>query len=96
MGVKAARMRATTSLAGIRAGGATCQAFPGACSNAQWLCWKLNQGIRPLTVAGAAQVRLGVERIPLLLPVELRHVNHTASTNNRILRETGGAKPYNA
>jgi uncharacterized protein (TIGR02449 family) len=32
----------------------------------------------------------------LLLPVELRHVNHTASTNSFILRRTGLAKPYNA
>ena len=37
--------------------------------------------IRPLTVAGAAQVRDGLFKRPLLLPVELRCVNHTASTN---------------
>jgi hypothetical protein len=39
-----------------------------------------------LTVAGAAQVgRWAVAQIALLLPVELRHVNHAASTNGRIL-----------
>jgi hypothetical protein len=37
---------------------------------------------------------LGVDRRSLLLPVELRHVNHTASTNGVILRETGAHKPY--
>ena len=37
--------------------------------------------IRPLTVAGAAQVRFDLDRQTLLLPVELRRVNHTASTN---------------
>lgn len=41
--------------------------------------------IRPLTVAGAAQVRLAVVSITLLLPVELRRVNHVASTNVKIL-----------
>ena len=45
-----------------------------------------------LTVAGAAQADLGralgkkcQSRFGLLLPVELRHVNHTASTNKMIL-----------
>ena len=33
---------------------------------------------------------------PLLLPVELRRVNHTASTNPRILRRAALPKPYNA
>jgi chromosome segregation ATPase len=32
----------------------------------------------------------------LLLPVELQRVNHTASTNGRILTSGSGAKPYNA
>lgn len=43
------------------------------------------------------QRRLGalVGHAPLL-PVELRHENHTASTNAFILRGTGTAKPYNA
>lgn len=31
----------------------------------------------------------------LLLPVELRRVNHTASTNGRILRCPGSCSPYN-
>ena len=59
--------------------------------------------IRPFTVAGAAQVRwskrfqgncLNGRNTPLL-PVELRRVNHTASTNFSILREAGCRKPYN-
>ena len=43
------------------------------------------------------QRRLGVlwSHAPLL-PVELRHENHTASTNPFILRGTRAAKPYNA
>ena len=67
--------------------------------NAQWLLMKaecffrlfIEKGIRPFTVAGAAQVRTlgaterGLTRSAgldfLLLPVELRRVNHTASTN---------------
>ena len=36
LSVTAARGRATTLLAGIRAGGTTSIAFPSACSNAQW------------------------------------------------------------
>jgi hypothetical protein len=37
--------------------------------------------VRLLTVAGAAQVRSAQCERSLLLPVELRCVNHTASTN---------------
>jgi hypothetical protein len=43
------------------------------------------QGIRPLTVAGAAQVGFAFVARRALLPVELRHANHTASTNAPIL-----------
>ena len=44
------------------------------------------------------QRRLGftVEGKSLLLPVELRRVNHTASTNGRILQPKSFGKPYNA
>ena len=42
--------------------------------------------IRPLTVAGAAQAGCAMFDASSLLPVELRHVNHTASTNSGILR----------
>ncbi len=42
--------------------------------------------IRPLTVAGAAQARCAMSGGTSLLPVELRYVNHTASTNRGILR----------
>ena len=52
--------------------------------------------MRPLTVAGAAQVRQTKFGRALLLPVELRRVNHTASTNGRILTRAPFSKPYNA
>jgi hypothetical protein len=43
----------------------------------------LKQTNRPLTVAGAALVRKSASSAyTLQLPVELQHVNHTASTNN--------------
>ncbi len=42
--------------------------------------------IRPLTVAGAAQAGHAMFGGTFLLPVELRYVNHTASTNGVILR----------
>ena len=55
-----------------------------------------------LTVAGAAQADLGrtlgkkcQSRFGLLLPVELRHVNHTASTNIRDSTLWLVSKPYN-
>jgi hypothetical protein len=52
-----------------------------------------------LTVAGAAQVGIftlylryaQIEKIYLLLPVELLHVNHAASTNSDILPASLGA-----
>jgi hypothetical protein len=52
--------------------------------------------MRPLTVAGAAQVRLAGDSVSLLLPVELQRVNHTASTNACILPCPAFRKPYNA
>ena len=51
--------------------------------------------IRPLTVAGAAQVRPAVDSIALLLPVELQRVNHTASTNGGEFTSERFGKPYN-
>ena len=42
--------------------------------------------IRPLTVAGAAQAWCTMTGNTSLLPVELQHVNHAASTNGWILR----------
>ena len=70
-------------------------AFPVACSRrpvAMWDRAKPREQFVRLTVAGAAQADLGrthgtlcQSRFGLLLPVELRHVNHTASTNRRIL-----------
>jgi chromosome segregation ATPase len=38
---------------------------------------------------------LAGDSVSLLLPVELRRVNHTASTNGVILRCPGFRKPYN-
>ena len=77
--------RITTLLAGIRADGDNLcrlpkrlfKAFSGYLTKAEFV--KLVR----LTVAGAAQV--GPCRacdVTLLLPVELRRVNHTTSTNN--------------
>jgi chromosome segregation ATPase len=57
----------------------------------------ISEEIHPLTVAGAAQVGLcRVKRLGALLPVELRHANHTASTNTFILRLKSVTKPYNS
>ena len=71
----------------------------------QWLCRtgrKCDEHFVRLTVAGAAQAghrlkpctkkKYLVER-KLLLPVELRHVNHTASTNQRILATSATSPP---
>ena len=70
-------------------------AFPVACSRrpvAMWDRAKPREQFVRLTVAGAAQADLGrtlgnlyQSRFGLLLPVELRRVNHTASTNKIIL-----------
>ena len=58
-----------------------------------WDRAKLREQFVRLTVAGAAQADLGLalgkkcqSRFGLLLPVELRHVNHTASTNKSHFR----------
>ena len=71
-------------------------AFPVACSRrpvAMWDRAKPREQFVRLTVAGAAQADLGrthgtlcQSRFGLLLPVELRHVNHTASTNKNHFR----------
>jgi chromosome segregation ATPase len=55
----------------------------------------LKRAIRPLTVAGAAQVGWGASRRGFLLPVELRHANHTAGTNGLDFRSVSVTKPYN-
>ena len=52
--------------------------------------------IRPLTVAGAAQVRPVRDGPALLLPVELPCVNHTASTNNQEFTSVNRHGLYNA
>ena len=48
----------------------------------QWLLMKAGQKARLLTVAGAAQVKNSLKGTSLLLPVELKFVNQTSSTNN--------------
>lgn len=49
--------------------------------------------VHPLTVAGAAQVRLARAGVSLLLPVELRRANHTASTNMDDCNDAAFANP---
>jgi hypothetical protein len=44
---------------------------------------------------GGSAGEVGRYRLSLLLPVELRHVNHTASTNALILGQVLVAQPYN-
>ena len=51
--------------------------------------------IRPLTVAGAAQVRRARDEPTLLLPVELSCVNHRASTNNEEFTSVNRPGLYN-
>ena len=51
--------------------------------------------IRPLTVAGAAQAGSTMFGASSLLPVELRHVNHTASTNSAAFYGALDTQPYN-
>ena len=51
--------------------------------------------IRPLTVAGAAQVRQTLDEPTLLLPVEPPCVNHTASTNGSEFTSLNRLGPYN-
>lgn len=73
-------------LAGIRAGGINLGRLPKRVFIT--LSGNDQSGIkemRPLTVAGAAQVRFAWLSFTLLLPVELRRVNHDASTNAAIL-----------
>jgi hypothetical protein len=70
MSVTAARRRATTLLAGIRAGGTTSIAFPSACSKRSVAVMEAeSRGIRPLTVAGAAQVRFAINGKPSCFPL---------------------------
>ena len=68
--------------------------------DAQWLndeSWLVRLGTQAvrLTVAGAAQVGVAVASDTVLLPVELRHVNHTASTNGVDFIRNNLRKPYN-
>jgi hypothetical protein len=83
MDVTVVRRRTTTLLAGIRAGGNDLHRLPGSLIHAAsgTLMEAAPWVARPLTVAGAAQVGLAEDRLAFLLPVELRHANHTASTN---------------
>ena len=75
--------RSTTVLAGIRAGGINLHRLPVRLSKHPVTMMEAkSKKICPLTVAGAAQVRLAQSKsITLLLPVELQPVNQAASTN---------------
>ena len=91
-----------TSLAGIRAGGVDFHRLPRrAVRRAQWLVEdgsgsalaRAPSAYRCGGSAGWPGRRCGVRGS--LLPVELRHANHTASTNAVILRRNFVTKPYN-
>ena len=90
--------RGFTLLAGIRAGENNPVRLPSCLFKATSGCvgqdGNTQRHFVRLTVAGAAQAgskpsyvqkRCTKKAKKLLLPVELRHVNHTASTNQRIL-----------
>ena len=94
--ITAARTCATTVLAGIRAGEPLAKPSQARVQTPSGCDDSAIAKICPLTVAGAAQVRFACKGISLLLPVELQRVNHTASTNSRILRRAAFRKPYNA
>ena len=99
MDVTAARFgRTATLLAGIRAGRNHLCRLPKRLFKALSGCVDRSRALRLvcLTVAGAAQVRCcRANDATLLLPVELRCVNHTASTNSGIVNRYGWQEPYN-
>ena len=95
---EATNERGFTLLAGIRAGENNPVRLPSCLFKATSGCvgqdGNTQRHFVRLTVAGAAQAGLRPSHVQkrctwlakkLLLPVELRHVNHTASTNQRIL-----------
>ena len=76
-------LRRTTLLAGIRAKQSNLHRLPKHLfQGAQWHLMKAGQKARLLTVAGAAQVKIAPGGSSLLLPVELKFVNQTSSTNS--------------
>ena len=94
MGRTDTRRRASTVLAGIRAGGTTSIAFPSACS-------ERSVAVMEAEFENSSTYRCGgsaawvCRTAAHLLPVELQHVNHTASTNAGILCHRPLAQPYN-
>ena len=81
-------LRGTTLLAGIRAKQSNLHHLPKHLfQSTQWQSMKAGQNARLLTVAGAAQVKFTPWGLPLLLPVELRFVNQTSSTNSLTLAQ---------
>ena len=73
----------TTLLAGIRAKQNNLHLLPKHLfQGVQWRVVKAGQKARLLTVAGAAQVKIAPWGSSLLLPVELKFVNQTSSTNS--------------
>ena len=99
MDVTAARFgRTATLLAGIRAGGNNLCRLPKRLFKAlSGLSDRSGaQGLVRLTVAGAAQVGCcRASGATFLLPVELRCVNHFASTNRHIVERIDFQEPYN-
>ncbi|MEY3509754.1 MAG: hypothetical protein RI914_353 [Pseudomonadota bacterium] len=100
MDVTAARFgRTATLLAGIRAGRNHLCRLPKRLFKALSGCVDRSRARRLvcLTVAGAAQVRCcRASDATLLLPVELRYVNHIASTNEDIVDRIDKQEPYNS
>ena len=95
---------AFTLLAGIRADETALIAFPSACSRRSvaideyWTKarrYDLNPFVLPLRGQRRLRVLARLSANSLLLPVELRHVNHTASTNIRDSTLWLVSKPYN-
>ena len=83
--VTTARTRAATLLAGIRAGGITSIAFPSVCSKHSVAVIEAEHKCASTYRCGGSAGWTCCEQRVLLLPVELRHVNHAASTNPMIL-----------
>ena len=89
------RKRVSTLLAGIRAGGATSIAFPSAVSGRSVAVMEAESQDSSTYRCGGSAGWVRCCQSTILLPVELRRVNHTASTNGAILRRPGARKPYN-
>lgn len=88
-------MQAPPSLAGIRADGAIPVAFPAAFARRPVALTGTESQDSSTYRCGGSAGWAGRERPAPLLPVELQHVNHTASTNAAILGDVAARSPYN-